>query len=107
MTPTLSPCLDATVCSVFSPHAVLVYREGLDAEELSMECLEQILRFHNKTQKCWLSQLHAATELSVFDLLVYLILYRVNSRPKAVLTSLKHHVRGGSLTASLVQVRVT
>ena len=62
-----------------------------------MECLEQILRFHSKTQKCWLGELHRSKELSVFDMLVYLILYRVNNKPKNVLASLKHHVKEDSL----------
>ena len=81
-----------------------ISREGEEAEELSMECLEQVLRFHNKTQKCWLAQLHASSSLTVFDLLVYLILFRVNHKPKNVLHSLKHHVKEGSLNSTLIQV---
>ena len=79
-------------------------RDGMEAEELSMECLEQILRFHSKTQKCWLSQLHSSDSLAVFDVLVYFILYRVNTKPRPVLNSIRHHIREGSFSVNNVLV---
>ena len=71
-----------------------------------MECLEQVLRFHSKTQKCWLSQLHSSEGLSVFDILVYFILFRVSAKPRPVMNSIRHHVREGILAVSNIQVGI-
>ena len=77
----------------------------LTLQIVCLECLEQVLRFQSKVQKQWLGVLDASEKLSALDFFTLVLLYRVAVQPKRVLGVVKKHVKKGSLTRSLLEVR--
>ena len=51
-----------------------------------------------------LSHIQKSSKVTPFDFFVLLVIYRVSTRPKAILAALKSHVKCGNLSSNLIKV---